>query len=229
MKKTLALLLALVMVLSLCACGGGNVTKASEENEPKEQETTSSQPKIGDTVHGKTGDFTVTSVEVVDKIENGYYKHLWSPAEKEYYEDVTAEEGYSIVKISYHFDYTSKTNGTMVLSLELNYDDGYTFNGNGNHALPAIENKVRVGYEERYNFPSSSYYFEVNDPLEFEDFDACAYIFVNDTAINNAEKTFVLDVGIPTEPYVPDYSGGFSSSGLIEDMCTFEYYKIDIR
>ena len=225
MKKTLALLLALVMVLSLCACGGGNVTKASEENEPKEQETTSSQPKIGDTVHGKTGDFTVTSVEVVDKIENGYYKHLWSPAEKEYYEDVTAEEGYSIVKVSYHFDYTSKSNGNMVLKLALNYDNGYVFEGNGNHALPAIESKVRNGYEERYDFPSSYYYFEVNDPLEFEGFDACAYIFVNETAITDEEKPFVLEVGIPTEPLSFDNTSG----GLIEDLLTFDYFEIDVR
>lgn len=228
MKRIMTLCLVMAMSVSIIACGG-NTSSAENHNETQEDikigSEESTEPKTGDTVQGKTGDFTVTSVEVVDKIENGYYKHLWSPAEKEYYEDVTAEEGYSIVKVSYHFDYTSKSNGNMALKLALNYDNGYVFEGNGNHALPAIENKVRNGYEERYDFPSSYYYFEVNDPLEFEGFDACAYIFVNDTAITDEDKPFVLEVGIPIEPLSFDNTSG----GLIGKLLTFDYFEIEVR
>ena len=58
MKKTVSLVLALIMLLSLCACGGGNVTETEpaetretlelqEETEPVEEEQIESKSWIG--------------------------------------------------------------------------------------------------------------------------------------------------------------------------------------
>lgn len=96
MKKTITLLLTLVLCLSLCACGDG---KAEAEGKPTE----SSELKVGDTAKGQLFDVTIQSVEPVEKIENGFVRHMWSPAEKTNYQDITAEEGYSIVKITYSY------------------------------------------------------------------------------------------------------------------------------
>lgn len=153
MRKLLPIILTLSMLLSLCACGS--------ETDAKEKDTLLS---IGDTAEGSSCSVTVTSVEFVDKIENGFLEHMWSPTTRDTYKDVTAEEGYAIVKISYHFDYTGKESGAIPISFVLNYDDGYTFeggyifsegystNGAGGHALPAITNTTKIGFEEKYVF-----------------------------------------------------------------------------
>ena len=201
MRKLLHIILTLSMLLSLCACGS--------ETDAKEKDTLLS---IGDTAEGSSCSVTVTSVEFVDKIENGFLEHMWSPTTRDTYKDVTAEEGYAIVKISYHFDYTGKESGAIPISFVLNYDDGYTFeggyifsegystNGAGGHALPAITNTTKIGFEEKYVFGGRTR-FEIDDPLEFQETDAFTYIFVNDAVKTNTDKSYVLEVSIPSVAY----------------------------
>ncbi|MBR6259601.1 MAG: hypothetical protein IKR21_05255, partial [Oscillospiraceae bacterium] len=123
MKKAITILLALLMVLSLAACGDDSSTTntsaaTSTENTPATETAGQSNTEItllnvGDTAQGDICDVTVTSVEYVDKIENGLLFHMWSPAEQTNYQDVTAETGYSIIKISYRFDYKGKERGVF--------------------------------------------------------------------------------------------------------------------
>ena len=197
MKRILHLILALVLILSLCACGNDSAAQTQADAQDSEDALL----QIGDTAQGTVGSVTVTSVEFVDKIENGYLLNMWSPAVKQTYEDVTAEDGYSIVKISYHFDYTGKESGDLMLNFTLNYDDGYTFEGIDNHAVPVIDDTVKVGFEEKYVLGGQQY-FTISDPLEFQGTDTFTYIFVNNAVKENPNKSYVLEVGIPAAPSV---------------------------
>lgn len=238
MKKLLVLLLVALMSFSMVACGEETTNKDTAEDEItiSEENTLLS---VGDTAQGSSCNVTVTSVEFVDKIENGYLNHMWSPATKDTYQDVTAEEGYSIVKISYHFEYTGKEAGVIPLSFVLNYDDGYTFaggysftemsysNGAGGHALPAIDfTKTRVGFEEKYVFGGQTR-FEINDPLEFQETDAFTYIFVNDAVKTNTDKSYVLEVSVPStvcdDTIVYGITGEIVSSPETPEIETFVY------
>lgn len=196
MKKTIALLLAFVLCLSLCACGGGNDVSA-EETPAK-----ASELKVGDTAVGQLFDVTIKSVEAVDKIENGYVWHMWSPEEKTTYQDVTAEEGYTIIKITYSYTYKGKESGEFGFELLLDYDDGYTFDGLGEHARPAIDfSKSRLGYEERYEVGAWDCYCTISDPLNFTGAEVVEYIIVNDQVLSNTDKAFVLKLDAPTSPW----------------------------
>lgn len=235
MKKLLTLLLVALMTISMVACGeettNKDTTTMSEEN---------ALLSVGDTAQGSSCNVTVTSVEYVDKIENGYLNHMWSPATKDTYQDVTAEEGYSIIKISYHFEYTGKEAGVIPLRFILNYDDGYTFeagydfkegwysNGNGGHALPSIESKSRVGYEEKYVFDSQTR-FEISDPLEFQATDACVYIFVNDAVKTNTDKSCVLEVTIPSSTFDDARTVGLDYSVSYPEIPEIETFVYNLR
>ena len=191
MKNAISLLMALVLCLSLCACGGGN--DAPETEAPTE----SSELKVGDTAAGQLFDITIQSVEPIEKIENGYVWHMWSPAEKTTYGDITAAEGYSIVKITYAYSYNGKEAGEFGFEISLDYDDGYTFDGLGGHALPALDNTAKIGFEEYYDIGTAAT-FQINDPLAFTGGENVEYIIVNNEVLTNTDKPFVLKVGIPT-------------------------------
>lgn len=165
----------------LCACGGASGKLLT----------------VGETAHGKIIDITVTSVEYVNKIENGLEFYMWSPAERRDYQDVTAEAGYSIIKISYHVDYHGKESGRFTPSFEINYDDGYSFTTAISHANPKPEGGI--GFEKKYAF-SSNLGFDVDDPLSFTGEDAIAYIVVNDEVLTETEKSLVMNIAIPKTP-----------------------------
>lgn len=203
MKKTITLLLTLVLCLSLCACGDG---KAEAEGKPTE----SSELKVGDTAKGQLFDVTIQSVEPVEKIENGFVRHMWSPAEKTNYQDITAEEGYSIVKITYSYSYNGKEAGEFGFDLTLDYDNGYMFDGFGGHVLPTIDSGAKVGFEEYYDTGVLGS-FAVDDPLTFKGAEAFKYIIVNNEVLSNIDKPLVLKVGIPSSAWdwTPDGFGNY--------------------
>lgn len=192
MKKAISLLLALVMCLSLCACGGGNDTPETTEASPK-----SSELKVGDTATGQLFDITIQSVEAIDKIENGFVWHMWSPAEQTTYQDITAEEGYTIVKITYSYTYKGKEKGEFGFEISLDYDDGYAFDGLGGHALPALDSTPKIGFEEYYDIGAITT-FPIDDPLTFTGGEGIEYIIVNNEVLSITDKPFVLKVDIPT-------------------------------
>ena len=225
MKKVILILLALVMVLSLCACGG--TTEPEPTLEPTPEATPEPEEtilKVGDTAKGEICDVTVTSVENLNKIENGLLFHMWSPAERTDYQDVTAENGYSIIKISYHFDYKGKESGRFSVNFVIDYDDGYLFTSGANHLMPAAESGI--GFERTYDFLATNI-FEIDDPLNYKGEDAVTYIVVNDTVITEVEKELLLKVDVPTLPdtYEP-MPGGI---GLVETQADAQTYTFDLR
>ena len=204
MKQTLALLLTLIMCLSLCACN----SSAENDSQANTSESTNSTAAdnevensvvlaVGEKAHGDICDVTITSVECVDKIENGLEFSMWSPANQTSYEDVFADDGYSIIMIEYHVDYAGKATGRFSLDFELDYDDGYIFTPNTNNLVPATESGV--GFEKTYTF-STDNSITVEDALSYKGEDAVTYVVVNDVALTDTDKPFVLRVGIPTEP-----------------------------
>lgn len=197
MKKVLSLILVLVLCLSLCACGGSKDDSAVAQTSPE-----ASELKVGDTAIGQLFDVTIQSVEPIDKIENGYVWHMWSPEEKTTYQDVTAEEGYTIVKVTYSYTYKGKESGEFGFGLLLDYDDGYTFDGLGGHALPAIDNsKTKIGFEESYEIGAWDCFCHIDDPLNFTGREVIEYIIVNDQVLSNTDKAFVLKFDVPTSPW----------------------------
>lgn len=186
MKKMLAIFLLLVMSISLGACGGDK----------------NSSLKVGDTASGQLFDVTIQSVEAIDKIENGYVWHMWSPEEKTTYQDITAEEGYTIYKIVYSYKYTGKESGEFCFELSLDYDNGYTFDGLDGHALPKIDNSVtKLGYEESYEIGAWDCFIAIDDPLSFVGEEIVEYIIVNDQVLSNTDKAFVLKIDVPTSAW----------------------------
>ena len=156
--------------------------------------------------------------EYVDKIENGLLFHMWSPAEQTNYQDVTAETGYSIIKISYRFDYKGKERGVFPLNFELDYDDGYIFTTEANHFMPAPEGGI--GYSKTYDFLTTNS-FEIDDPLNFIGEDAVTYIVVNDIVITDTEKPLVLKIEIPISPDTIKTQGDTES--VIYDLRSIEF------
>ena len=223
MKKAISLLLVLVLCLSLCACGGTKEGAAPEEASPK-----ASELKVGDTAVGQLFDVTLLSAQPVDCIENGYKWHMWSPDEKTTYQDVTAEEGYTIFKITYRYTYKGKASGEFGFNLLLDYDDGYLFDGIDGHALPAIDySKSRLGYEETYEIGAWDCFIYVDDPLSFEGGEITEYIIVNDQVLANTDKSFVLKFDAPTSPW--DYKTNEWGILSLEPMTEPEMFIFNLR
>lgn len=225
MKKLLALMLAAALALSLVSCGGGNDTPNNGGNTTPE-EPKDTLLKVGDTAQGQMFDVTVKSVEYIDSIPNGFLLDMWSPAVKQTYQDVTAEEGFTIVKITYSFTYNGKDTGEFYFGLTLDYDDGYTFNGLGEHALPAVTTGQKVGFEEKY-VTGEKTHFSVSDPLTYKGDEGVKYIIVNDEVISNTDKPFVLKIDVPTSmwDWEADEWGGYT----LEEQSEAEIFVFDLR
>lgn len=216
MKKYIAVLLAFVMCLSLCACGAEKTPGSAG----------SSELKVGDTAAGQLFDVTIHSVEPVDGIENGFVRHIWNPVEETTYQDITAEEGYTIIKITYSYSYNGKETGYFGFDLTLDYDNGYTFDGFGGHALPAIDSGTKIGFEEYYDTGTLDT-FTIDDPLTFEGGEAVKYIIVNNEVLSNTDKAFVLKVAIPTSAW--DFTTDEWGIGVLEPQSEPEIFIYNMR
>lgn len=128
MKKMIALLMALLVCLSLCACGGGN--SVSETTEPTEAtEPSIVKFAVGETASTEVIEFTLNSVEFAD--------HLSLTPGDEYLTPISADASGGLIpndgKIFVCFSFTVKNIGKVKLgttaynTLSLVYSDGYTF------------------------------------------------------------------------------------------------------
>lgn len=195
MKKALSLILALMLCLTLCACGG----EKNENTDTKNSESLAPEDAIlnvSDIAKGKICNVTVTAAEYVDVIEDGYKEDLWGYGGEIKYQDVVANEGYSILKISYKLDYTGKEKGLSTIDFEIDYDDGYIFSGHDGHGSPTIGG-LTSGFTKSYTF-RSNITIDVDDPLTFQNTSGCVYIFVNEEVKNNTAKPCVLRITMPT-------------------------------
>lgn len=149
MKRTLALLLALVMCLSLCACGGGNdipdapetieatqtpnteatQTPNTEATEPSEDETIY---QLGDTIETDLFKITPSFTGYAYELANWPDENYMTPAGKfSGASAYSASEGktamYGEVQIEYIGN--EKSDVSLNMSISVDYDNGYIFKG----------------------------------------------------------------------------------------------------
>ena len=148
MKKALSLLLALVMCLSLCACGGD---KTNETSNKASNETTT--PPTEEVIQNKIGDAVSTDiVEVI--LTNVTYEARFN--------DVTPKDGYSFVVIEFSMKNVGKNDlkhfpsvngGSSVIPgsiVWVDYNDGYTF------AFDDVVGKDGQNYDDScFDFPNT--------------------------------------------------------------------------
>ncbi len=120
MKKTLSLILALTMCLSLSACGGNKDAL-----------------KIGDTSTTSVVEFTLTRFEYADKLKNATFQTGKSPdpeyllptEEEQHNSPFVAKDGNVMISFSYTLKNVGKEKLTFPINLGItaNYNDGYEF------------------------------------------------------------------------------------------------------
>ena len=129
MKKALSLILALVMCLSLCACGSEEITPTTEpEATPLE---------VGDTTKTDVAEFAITRFEFAKKLKDATFTSGKAPDPEyllptdldQYNNPFAAGDG----KIMISFSYTLKNIGKEALKFNTNlgividYDNSYKF------------------------------------------------------------------------------------------------------
>lgn len=130
MKKTITLLLAILMILSLVACGGNGSTSIVESSTPSVSEPTltpeptftpeptpTSEPEyhVGDTLKGETFEVTLNSIEFCDAFVNDYTQteNELMPALKENADGKTvlgvSSDSYVFLAYSFTYQFVGKT------------------------------------------------------------------------------------------------------------------------
>ena len=131
MKKAISLLLALVMCLSLCACGGGNDAPNTPETTEATQAPTaeatevSTEPEtielvIGETYSFPAFDITITGFDFTEKAtfpDGGSFS-------------LRPQDGYVTANLYYAVKYTGKATyySSYLSPFYIDYNDGYMFN-----------------------------------------------------------------------------------------------------
>ena len=109
MKKALSLILALVMCLSLCACGGGSDTPDT----PKATEPPETYYHIGDTVSTNLFSFTLDAATLAIALENTHGENFGNPKEYNPQEDngnpYVAPTGHTYAAFTYTVENISRS------------------------------------------------------------------------------------------------------------------------
>ena len=114
MKKALSLILALVMCLSLCACGGGNDTPETTKAPTTEANTPSeTYYQIGDTVSTNLFSFTLDAATLAIALENTHGENFGNPKEYNPQEDnrnpYVAPTGHTYAAFTYTVENISRS------------------------------------------------------------------------------------------------------------------------
>lgn len=159
MKKLIILLLALVMLVSLCACGGGNDTPATTEPEETAKPETSTDViyHFGDTITADMVEFTPVFEGFADKLANWPDKDFMTP-EGQF--SGSTPYAASDEKVMMYFSGTinyvgdSKENVNFVYDFTIDYNNGYLFDfvggdafnsGKGYHSDCGITDNIESG------------------------------------------------------------------------------------
>lgn len=151
MKKALSLLLILMIVLSLCACGKGDTSEVTTNKDTVEGTTNKDTVEVQEirlnqkiTV-GEVA-FTLTKFEWKDELLVG---HKWRPG-----------SGNVFARIQLSFHNEGRKEMTLKLSCRMNYDDGYEVtqffgqNGYENTNYP-IDMTLAAGRSYELNFAAA--------------------------------------------------------------------------
>ena len=197
MKKWIALLLALVMCLTLCACSGGDNAAQQDGGDA----AADGLYQIGDTAEGAQFSFTLDAIRNLKYIEGGRLNHATESStgkEKLVRHDVEPKEGYTILRLQFTVGYSGKEKQNIDLKncLTLDYDDGYTFTPAAwNEPMPTTQDAFS-GY---YDFNDGDLELNISDPLGYKAELRTVYIFVNNEVVEQVDKPLVLKVDLPGE------------------------------
>ena len=195
MKKVLALVLALVLVLSLAACGGSNGEK-QEETTAKEEDTIL---LVGDTAETDLYTLKLASFNYLDVIPNGhvhYWGYIENPKAHTELKDLKVDDGYTFIKVDLEVDYKGKAKTKLSLwNTILDYDNGYSFDLSSFGQHDSCD-----GYYYDYRKVSNDKAFiEINDPLTFNGpVDVSIYFVTNDVVKTNTDKPLTMTIELPT-------------------------------
>lgn len=139
MKKTIALLLALVMCLSLCACGGGNDIPETTEALAEATQAPTTEPPVEETVY-KLGDVIETDLFKIIPSFTGYAYELANWPDENYMTPAgefsgtspySASEGKTAMYGEIQIEYigNEKSDVDLNISISVDYDNGYIFQG----------------------------------------------------------------------------------------------------
>lgn len=145
MRTTISLLLALVMCLSLCACGDGKVTSPTEAPAKETQALTTEATEaptdpiviltVGETASTKVLEFTLDSFTFTDKLDTSGDENYLAPIEENAYITRVPEEGKTFVSFSFSIKNIGKEELSILAysTMKLVYSDGYTFEIDSNN------------------------------------------------------------------------------------------------
>lgn len=144
MRTTISLLLALVMCLSLCACGDGKVTSTTEAPTTETQAPTTESTTepiviltVGETASTKVLEFTLDSFTFTDKLDTSGDENYLTPIEEHAHITRVPKEGKTFVSFSFSIKNIGKEElSTLAFStMKLVYSDGYTFEIDPNNGV----------------------------------------------------------------------------------------------
>lgn len=195
MKRTIALLSSLIMVLSLCACGGESTdsnTNASKDG---------SVYKLGDTIETDLFKITPSFTGYAKRLSNQPNEDYTTPAgyftdDSPYIAGDEKVEIYGEMKI----EYVGNEKSTVPLKIDISadYDNGYVFDGDA----------VYMGYHEA---DDESWHWKYDDTIEFEPLSSSTTrilrycVEVPEQVETNADKALLVTISVNDEPFVFDF------------------------
>lgn len=141
MKKILALLLAMMMVFALAACGGNEETPSGGNDNPSQ----SQQEQNSDDGEGEDEDENVTSTLYSDDTRLVFYEKQ-NP--KRYY--VFYYEGEAVTGVEWYFPYNysmEKENAQGVIDANLSSEDIKSQEDTGNCLIVVLDDSVCAEYD----------------------------------------------------------------------------------
>jgi len=209
MKKTISLLLALALCLSLCACGGDNdvpeteapVAEATEApiTEVPEEPAAETIYTLGDVIETDLFQITPSFTGYAFELANWPDENFMTPAGKfSGTSAYSASEGktamYGEVQIAYIGN--EKSDVSLNLGISVDYDNGYIFQG----ADVDMGNCVSIDGDWQYNGQMT---FE---PLSDHNTRILRYcVEVPQQVETNADKSLLVTFSVNGEPFVFDF------------------------
>ncbi len=220
MRKVITMLLAVLLVLSLAACGSGGTTTnspaPSQAKEDSSASSTTSTPSTPDQTEPlssePTSEIKAIPLSVGDKIENDSFIMTFESFEVlpefrySYGENISTylyvEDGYQLALLRGHFENTS-TSTINSISFSCIFTVNDTF--------------VKDGFDVDLHFLRGTY-FEI-DP--YTDYDYCIYINIPNKLAEQAEKAAVT-IGFNNDLSSPTFYWNEDGTKIVETDMLYE-------
>ena len=206
MKKIIALTLALILCLSLVACGGENsIPEATEEAE------TVATPEVSaeETVY-KLGDVIETDFFRIIPAFTGYAYELANWPDENFMTPegqfsgvsaYSANEGKTVMYGEMQIEYIGNEKSTVTLNMDIsvNYDDGYIFAGSSVDMGSCVSIDGKWSYDGQMAF----------EPLSSNNTRILRYcVEVPEQVEANTDKSLLVTFLVNNEPFIYDFRSG---------------------